>query len=156
MARAYHIRQSGNELFISTDNNERRKLKAKGWRKIDSKDAYALVAPLAGSTMNAGYWWRNKNGRWVHAADARGVFSVDVMANVAEEEREADYRLTILCGGAIEQEVDSDDLEELIKAANAWRAQEEREIRLDASIERAKVAIYDTFACANLIFTPEL
>lgn len=72
----------------------------------------------------------------------------------AEEEREADYRRTILCGGAIEQEVDSDDLEELIKAAKAWRDQEERE-RTPAD-ELAVIAIYDTFACANLIFTPEL
>lgn len=72
----------------------------------------------------------------------------------AEGEREADYRLTIFCGGAIEEELDSDDLEELITKANAWRAQEAKE-RTPAD-ELAVIAIYDTFACANLIFFPEL
>lgn len=64
MARAYHIRQSGNELFISADNAERRKLKADGWKKIDSKVAYALVAPIVGSEMSAGYWLRDSFGTW--------------------------------------------------------------------------------------------
>lgn len=82
MARAYHIRQSGNELFISTDNNERRKLKADGWQKIDSKDAYKLFAPNNGSKLHAGFWFRDAAGVWTQPSE--GDYIGDAMPRMGD------------------------------------------------------------------------